>query len=85
MANILDLEWRTAEGFPARRASGATRVALTPKRGRTTRHPHGRPPLDLDEGRRRSHETLSRGSAAGTVFGDRCWCLLAHSSGRMGL
>ena len=28
MANLLDHEWRTAEGFPARQASGATRVAL---------------------------------------------------------
>ena len=24
MANLLDREWRTAEGFPARRASSAT-------------------------------------------------------------
>ena len=85
MANLLDREWRTAEGFPARRASGATHVALAPTRGRTTRQPHERPPLDPDGGRRRSRETLSRGSAAGTVFGDWCWCLIAHSSSRMGL
>ena len=35
MANLLDREWRTAEWFPARRASGTTRVALAPtKAGR---------------------------------------------------
>ena len=48
MANLLDREWRTAEGFPARRAFGAMRVALTPTRGRTTRQPHGRPPVEED-------------------------------------
>ena len=85
MANLLDREWRTTEGFLARRASGTTRVALAPTRGRMTRQPHRRSPLDLSGGRRWSRETLSRGSAAGTVFGDRCWCLLAHSSSRMGL
>ena len=85
MANLLDREWRTVEGFPARRASSATRVALGLTRGRMTRHPHGRPPSDPGGGRRRSRETLSRGSTAGTVFEDRCWCLLAHSSGRIGL
>ena len=85
MANLLDREWRTAEGFPTRRASGPTCVALAPTRGRTTRQPHGRSPLDPDGGRRQSRETLSRGSAARTVFGDWCWCLLAHSSSRIGL
>ena len=85
MANLLDREWRTVEGFPARRASGTTPMAIAPTRGRTTRQPHGRSPLDPGGGRRWSRETLSRGSAAGTVFGDRCWCLLAHSSSQMGL
>ena len=33
MANLLDREWRTAERFPARRASGATLVALAPHQG----------------------------------------------------
>ena len=70
MANLLDREGRTAKRFPAQRASGATCVALAPTRGWTTRQPHGRPPLDLDKGRRRSCETLSRGSVAGTIFGD---------------
>ena len=85
MANLLDREWRTSEGFLARRVFGATRVALAPTRGRTTRQPHGRSPLDPGGGRRRSRETFSRGSTAGTVFGDRCGCLLAHSGSRMGL
>ena len=85
MANLLDREWRTAKGFPARRASGTTCLALAPTRGRTTRQPHGRPSLDPGKGRRRSRKTLSRGSVSGTIFGDRCWCLLAHSSSRMGL
>ena len=85
MANLLDREWRTVEGFPARRASGTMPVALAPTRAWTTREPHRRPLLDPGGGRRRSRETLSRGFAAGTVFGDRCWCLLAHSSSRMGL
>ena len=85
MANLLDREWRTVEGFPAWRASGTMRVALAPTRGWTTRQTHERPPLDPGGGRRRSREMLSRGSAAGTVFGDRCWCLLAHSGSRMGL
>ena len=85
MANLLDREWRTAEGFPTQRASGPTCVALAPTRGRTTRQPHGRSPLDPGGGRRQSRETLSRGSAAGTVFGDRRWCLLAHLSSQMGL
>ena len=83
--HLLDREWRTAEGFPARWVSGATRVALTPTRGRMTRQPHGRSPLDPGGGRRRLRETLSRGSAAGTVFGDQCGCLLAHSGSRMRL
>ena len=48
MANLLDREWRTTKGFPARRASGTTRVALAPTRGRTTRQPHGRPPVEED-------------------------------------
>ena len=85
MANLLDREWRTAVGFPARRASGTTRMALAPTKGQTSRQPHGRSPLNPGGGRRRSRKTLSRGSAAGTVFGDRCWCHLAHSSSRMGL
>ena len=85
MANRLDREWKTAEGFPARQASGATHVALACTKGRMTRQPLGRPPLDPGGGRQWSRETLSKGSAAGTVFGDRCWCLLAHSSSRMGL
>ena len=85
MANLLDREWRIAEGFPTRRASGTTCMALAPTKGRTTRQPHRRSPLDPGGGRRQSHETLSRGSTGGTVFGDRCWCLLAHSSSRMGL
>ena len=67
-ADLLDREWRTVEGFPALRAFGITRVALAPTRGRTTRQHHGQPPLDPDGGRRWSHKTLSRGSAAGTVF-----------------
>ena len=85
MANLLDCEWRTAEGFPAWRVSGTTRMALAPTRGWTTRQPHGRSPLDPSGGRRGLRETLSRGSVAGTVFGDRCGCLLAHSGSRMGL
>ena len=85
MANLLDREWRTAVGFPAQRASGTMRMALAPTKGRMSRQPHERSPLNPGGGRRRSRETLSRGSAAGTVFGDRCWCLLAHSSSRMGL
>ena len=85
MANLLDRDWRTTEGFQTRRASGATRVALAPTRGQTTHQPHGWSLLDPGGRRRRSRETLSRGSAVGTVFGDRCWCLLAHSSSRMWL
>ena len=53
MANLLDREWRTAEGFPARRASGATHATLAPTKGRTTRQPHGRPrwtPVEEDGG-----------------------------------
>ena len=85
MANLLDRDWRTTEGFPTQRASGAICVALAPIRGRTTRQPHGRPPLDPDRGRRQPRKTLSRGFGVGTVFGDRCWCLLTHSSSQMGL
>ena len=62
MANLLDREWRTTEGFPARRVSGATRVALAPTRGQTTRQPHRRSSLDPGGGRRRSREILSKGS-----------------------
>ena len=85
MANLLNREWRTAEGFQALRAFDATPVALAPTKGRTTCQPHGRPPLDPGGRGWRSREMLSRGSAAGTVFGDRCWRLLAYSSNRMGL
>ena len=85
MANLLDRKWRTAERFPAQRVSGTTYVALAPTKAQTTREPHRRPPLDSGGGIRRPHETLSRGSAAGTVSGDQCWCLLTHSSSRMGL
>ena len=85
MANLLDRKWRTAERFLAQWAFGATCVALAPTRGRTTCQPRGWPSLDPGGGRRRLRETLSRGFAAGTAFGDRCWCLLAHSSSRMGL
>ena len=85
MANLLDRKWRTAERFLAQRAFGATCMALAPARARATREPHRRPPLDSGGGIRRPHETLSRGSAAGTVSGDQCWCLLTHSSSRMGL
>ena len=54
MANLLDREWRTAEGFPARRVSSATRMALAPTRGRMTRQPHKCPrwtPMEEDGGR----------------------------------
>ena len=85
MDNLLGRKWRTAKRSPTQQASGATCVALAPNRARTTREPHRRPPLDPDGGRWLPHKTLSRGSAAGTVFRDRCWCLLTHSSNRMGL
>ena len=70
MANLLGRKWRTAKRFPAQRASGAMCVALVPTRGQTTHEPHGQPPLGLDGGRQRPHETLSRGSAAGSVLED---------------
>ena len=85
MANLLDRKWRATERFLAQQASSATRVAFTPTRARVTCEPHGQPPLDPGGGIRRPCETLSRGSAAGTVLGDRCWCLLTHSSSQMGL
>ena len=46
MDNLLERKWRAAERFLAQRASGAMCMALTPTRARTTREPHGQPPLD---------------------------------------
>ena len=84
MANLLGYQWRTTKRFLAQRASGAMCVVLVPTRGQTTREPHERPSLNPDGGRWRPCETLSRGSAARIVLEDWYWCLLTHSSSRMG-
>ena len=80
MANLLGHKWRIARRFPTQRAFGTMCVALVPTRGQTTREPRSQPPLGLDGGRRRSRETLSKGSAARIVLEDWYWCLLTHSS-----
>ena len=72
MVNLPGRKWRTVKKFPDQRASGAMCMALAPTRGQTTREPHGWPPSDPDEGKRRPRETLSRGSAMGIVLGN--WC-----------
>ena len=60
MANLLDRKWRAAERFPAQWAFGATCVALAPTRARTTREPHGRPPLEEYGGRAKRFQGAPR-------------------------
>ena len=60
MANLLDRKWRTAERFPAQRASGATCVAFAPTRAQTTYEPHGQPPVEEDSGRAKRFQGAPR-------------------------
>ena len=60
MANLLDRKWRIAERFPTQWVSGATCVALAPTRARTTREPHGWPPVEEDGDRAKRFQGAPR-------------------------